>query len=54
MMEYKQFSLRVPVPAVFVLMKYLLVKKRKQKDIDKIAKDISTAKEFEFFLLKNG
>ena len=54
MMEYKQFSLRVPVPAVFVLMKYLLVKKRKQKDIDKIAKDISTAKEFEFFLLENG
>jgi len=29
MMEYKQFSLRVPVPVVFVLMKYLLVKKRK-------------------------
>jgi len=46
--------LRVPVPAVFVLMKYLLVKKRKPKDIDKIVKDIATAKEFEFFLLENG
>lgn len=54
MMEYRQFSLRVPVPAVFVLMKYLLVKKRKPKDMDKIAKDISTAKEMEFFLLENG
>ena len=54
LMEYKQFSMRVPIPAVFVLMKYLLVKKRKQKDIDKIAKDISTAKDMEFFLLENG
>ena len=54
LMEYKQFSLRVPVPAVFVLMKYLLVKKRKPGDADKITKDISTAKELEFFLLENG
>ena len=54
LMEYKQFSLRVPVPAVFVLMKYLLVKMRKPKDVDKIAKDISTAREMEFFLFENG
>ena len=54
MMEYRQFSLRVPVPVVFVLMKYLLVKKRNPKDVDKIAKDILTAKEMEFFLLENG
>lgn len=53
-MDYKGFSLRVPNPAVFVLMKYLLVKKRKPGDVDKIAKDISTAKELEFFLLENG
>ena len=54
MMGYKQFSLRVPVPVVFVLMKYLLVKKRKPEDVDKIAKDISTAKDLEFFLLEKG
>ncbi len=54
MIEYKQFTLRVPIPAVFVLMKYLLVKKRKSGDVDKIAKDISTAKEMEFFLLEKG
>ncbi|MEA1911569.1 MAG: GSU2403 family nucleotidyltransferase fold protein [Spirochaetota bacterium] len=53
-MEYKQFSLRVPMPTVFVIMKYLLVKKRKPGDMDKITKDISTAKELEFFLLENG
>jgi hypothetical protein len=52
--EYKQFSLRVPIPAVFVLLKYLLVKKRKAGDVNKIAKDISTAKELEFFLLEKG
>ena len=34
-------------------MKYLLVKKRKPEDANKIAKDISTAKELEFFLLEN-
>ena len=54
MMTYKKFQLRVPDPAVFVLMKYLLVKKRKVEDADKIFKDISTAKELESFLLENG
>ncbi|RKX83139.1 MAG: hypothetical protein DRP58_09255 [Spirochaetes bacterium] len=54
LMEYKQFSLRVPLPVVFVLMKYLLVKKRKPGDAEKISKDISTAKDLEFFLLENG
>lgn len=50
-MDYKGFSVRVPKPTVFVLMKYLLVKKRKKTDTPKIAKDISTAKDLEFFLL---
>ena len=53
-MIYKGFSVRVPNPAVFVLMKYLLIIKRKKKDLAKIAKDISTAKDLEFFLLDNG
>ncbi len=53
LMDYKGFSVRVPKPTVFVLMKYLLVKKRKKTDLDKVAKDISTAKDLEFFLLEN-
>lgn len=52
-MVYKGFSVRVPKPTVFVLMKYLLIKKRKKTDLAKIAKDISTAKDLEFFLLEN-
>lgn len=53
-LDYKGLSIRVPNPAVFVLMKYLLIKKRKKTDTIKIAKDISTAKDLEFFLLDNG
>ena len=52
-MEYNGMSVRVPEPTVFVLMKYLLVTKRKAGDTSKIAKDISTAKDLEFFLLDN-
>lgn len=52
-MVYKGYSIRVPNPAVFVLMKFLLIKKRKKADIAKITKDISTAKDLEFFLLDN-
>lgn len=54
LMYYKKVQLRVPDPAVFVLMKYLLVKKRKPEAIAKIEKDIATAKELESFLLENG
>lgn len=54
LMKYKQFSVRVPVPEVFVLMKYLIVTRRKPGDKGKIAKDISTAQELESFLLENG
>lgn len=53
-MNYKGFSIRVPNPAVFVLMKYLLTKKRKKTDTLKIAKDVSTAQNLEFFLLEKG
>ena len=34
-------------------MKYLLIKKRKKADTLKITKDISTARDLEFFLLDN-
>lgn len=53
-MEYKSIPVRVPEPTVFVLMKYLLVKKRKAEDVGKIAKDLSTAQDLEFFLLERG
>jgi hypothetical protein len=53
-MEYKGIPVRVPEPPVFLLMKYLLVKKRKADQRLKIQKDISTAKGFELFLLEQG
>lgn len=53
-MEYKGIPVRVPEPPVFVLMKYLLVKKRKADQRLKIQKDISTAKDLEIFLLEQG
>lgn len=52
-MEYKGHRVRVPEPTVFVLMKYLLTIKRKAEDTAKIAKDLSTAQDLEFFLLDN-
>ena len=52
-MEYKGHKVRVPEPTVFVLMKYLLTIKRKAGDKAKIAKDLSTAQDLEFFLLDN-
>lgn len=52
-MEYKGHEVRVPEPTVFVLMKYLLTIKRKAEDKAKIAKDLSTAQDLEFFLLEN-
>ena len=45
---------RVPNPAVFLLMKYLLVKTRKPGEREKIEKDLSTAKDLEFFLIEKG
>lgn len=53
-MEYDSILVKVPNPVVFVLMKYLLVIEREKKNVIKIAKDISTAKELEFFLLEQG
>lgn len=53
LMQYKGLSVRVPEPTVFVLLKYLLTIKRKAGDTEKIAKDISTARDLEFFLLEN-
>lgn len=54
MMEYQSIPVRVPEPVVFVLMKYLLTIKRTGSFESKIAKDISTARDLEFFLLENG
>ncbi len=54
LIRYDGLSVRVPQPVVFVLMKYLLVKKRKKDQALKIAKDIKTAKEFEVFLLDSN
>lgn len=51
-MEYQGLTVRVPEPAVFVLMKYFLTRKR--SDREKVAKDLATASELEFFLLENG
>ena len=53
-MKYKGIPVRVPELPVFVLMKYLLVKKRKADQRLKIQKDISTAKDLELFLLEQG
>ena len=41
-------------PTAFVLMKYLLIKKRKTVQMLKIQKDISTARDLELFLLEQG
>ena len=54
MMSYRGISVRVPKPVVFVLMKYLLTKRRKPDQRAKIEKDIATAKDLEFFLLERG
>lgn len=53
-MRYKGMSVRVPEPATFVLMKYLLIIKRTGKYVSKIAKDVRTAEDLGFFLLENG
>jgi len=48
--QYNNMSLCVPEPAAFVLMKFLISKKRKDKT--KIQKDISTATQLSDYLLK--
>jgi len=53
-MKYQSIPVRVPEPVVFVLMKYLLTIKRAGAFEIKIAKDISTARELESFLLEFG
>jgi len=53
-MKYKDIPVRVPEPPAFVLMKYLLIKKRKTVQMLKIQKDISTARDLELFLLEQG
>jgi hypothetical protein len=53
-MEYQAMPVRVPEPVVFVLMKYLLTTKRSGAYKKKIAKDVSTARELESFLLESG
>jgi hypothetical protein len=53
-MTYQGLQVKVPEPEVFVLLKYLLIIERTGKYITKIAKDISTAKDLEFFLLEQG
>ena len=53
-MDYQGIAVRVPEPEVYVLMKYLLTIKRTGAYRVKIAKDISTARELESFLLETG
>lgn len=53
-MEYQGIPVRVPEPVVFVLMKYLLTIKRTGAFEIKKAKDISTARDLESFLLETG
>lgn len=53
-MTYKGIEVTVPEPEAFVLLKYLLTIERTGKYTAKIAKDIKTAKDLEFFLLDQG
>lgn len=53
-MTYKGINVTVPEPEAFVLLKYLLTIERTGKYTAKIAKDIKTAKDLEFFLLDQG
>ncbi len=50
---YKGMRVRVPEPAMYVLLKYFLTIKRKKGD-PKIRKDISTALALEQYLLEHG
>lgn len=49
-MIYKDFTVVVPIPEVFVLMKYLLSRERSNRE--KIEKDLKTAAALETFLLR--
>ncbi len=53
-MHYKGIPVTVPIPEVFVLMKYLVTIERTGIYAEKIPKDIKTARDMEFFLLDQG